>query len=53
MLFISILFLGGCSNTASTCSIEDLTVNYRTNPLSIRYQNMELQAGEYEYRITL
>lgn len=35
MLVISILFLGGCSNTASTCSIEDLTVNYRTNPLSI------------------
>lgn len=35
LLCISILFLGGCSNTASSCSVEDLTVNYRTNPLSI------------------
>lgn len=35
MIFISVLFLGGCSNTASTCTIEDLTVNYRTNPLSV------------------
>lgn len=35
LLCISILFLGGCSNTASSCSIGDLTVNYRTNPVSI------------------
>lgn len=35
LLSISILFLGGCSNTASSCILEDLTVNYRENPIGI------------------
>ena len=34
-LIMNLLFLGGCSNTASSCLVEDLTVNYRTNPFSI------------------
>lgn len=35
LLSISIVFLGGCSNTASSCILEDLTVNYRENPIGI------------------
>lgn len=35
LLGISIIFLGGCSNTASSCVVEDLTVNYRENPIGI------------------
>lgn len=35
LLCIGMLFLGGCSNTASSCLVEDLKVNNRTNPLSV------------------
>ncbi|MEE1256288.1 MAG: hypothetical protein UHN47_07225 [Lachnospiraceae bacterium] len=35
LLSISIVFLGVCSNTASSCILEDLTVNYRENPIGI------------------
>lgn len=35
LLGISILFLGGCSDTASFCIVEDLVVNYRTNPMGM------------------
>lgn len=36
LIVINILFLGGCSHTASSCClVEDLTVNHRTNPVSV------------------